>query len=394
MKYLFLENFKRKDGNKIKKIPTRTKITIVAVVLIILILVCYKYISGFRKFMDYYILRKEIKQDNTTTMDVSIDDSKKIYAYDKYITILDKNMLRAYSSSAKQEFEIEVKINNPIYDSKNRFLCIAESGGQKIYLISGQNILWQKDIEGEISKINVNKNGYVSIVVTGSTHKSIVITYNQKGNELFKTYLATTTAIDIDISNDNKNLAIAEVDTTGTAIQSNIKIVSIEKAKDDPMNAVTYIYPASANQIITKIKYQDRNRLVCMYDDSIHIIENNSDSVLLEFSGNKVTFADIDIKDNVVKIEEKASGLFADTEVQLTNIGNKKENKYIVNGAVKNIYVYDDVVAVNLGSEVHFVSTNGWLIKEYTSYQTNKKIVLTHDIAAVVYGNKIDIISL
>lgn len=46
---------------------------------------------------------------------------------------------------------------------------------------------------------------------------------------MFKTYLSSSKAVDVAISNDNKHLAIAEVDTSGTIIQSSIKIISIEK---------------------------------------------------------------------------------------------------------------------------------------------------------------------
>lgn len=39
----------------------------------------------------------------------------------------------------------------------------------------------RKDIEGNIEHIFVNKNGYVSIVVTGTSHNNVIITYNPEG---------------------------------------------------------------------------------------------------------------------------------------------------------------------------------------------------------------------
>ena len=35
-------------------------------------------------------------------------------------------------------------------------MAIGENGGTKLYLVSGDNILWQKDIEGEIQELCLN----------------------------------------------------------------------------------------------------------------------------------------------------------------------------------------------------------------------------------------------
>ena len=57
--------------------------------------------------------------------------------------LLNKNVLKQYTDSGTQASELEVHISNPIYSSNNRFLCIGETNGQRLYLISGGNIIWQ-----------------------------------------------------------------------------------------------------------------------------------------------------------------------------------------------------------------------------------------------------------
>lgn len=214
MKYLLFEQYKKKQKRKLnkKKIIFMSSILLL-VILVIAVITIYTKNEAFRNFFDQYILRKDIHENDNPTIEVSIDNPGHIYAYDRYITILDKSMLKVYSSSGRKEYEIEVNINTPTFDSNNRFLLLAEENGKKIYLISGQNILWQKDLEGEITRIHVNKNGYVSVVISGTSYKNIVITFNPEGRELFKTYLSNTIAADIQISNDNKYLGLAEIDT-------------------------------------------------------------------------------------------------------------------------------------------------------------------------------------
>lgn len=307
----------------------KKKIIIVGIILLVILLIVgiAFYIGNieFRTFIDRHILRKEIIQNNVASIDISTLENPSIYAYNKYITILNKNILTTYSSSGKKEYEHEIKITNPLYMSNNRFLAIAEKNGQNIYLISEANILWQKEIEGEIQKISVNKNGYVSVIITGGSYKAVVITYSQTGKELFKTYLSNTTAIDTAISNDNKYLSIAEINTSGTLIQSNIKVISIEKAGIDPINSVIYTYNAEANKLITDIKYQDKNNLLISYDDGIHILSGENESESISYSGKKVTFASIELNNYSVYTIEKTSGLLStSTQIIMKNTRNTK----------------------------------------------------------------------
>lgn len=367
-------------------------IGIILFFLIVVLISVYIANAEFRNFFNMHILRKEITQGNTGSIELASDNSSHVYAYDKYIVVLNKNILKQYTDSGNPSKELEIHISNPIYESNNRFLCIGEENGEKIYLVSGENILWQKDVEGKISKVNVNENGYVSVIVTGTSYKTIVITYDQSGKELFKSYLSSTTAIKAEISNDNKYLAIAEIDTSGIVINSNIKIISIEKATTDPTNSVVQIYNSDTNKLISNIKYQDRNELVCMYDDHVSIISNGEQKEILK-TQDDVIFEDINLKNAVVQAKEKKKGLFNNNrEVVITNTQNKNESIYSVDMSIKLLHATKSNIAINLGNEVHFLNSNGWLIKKYVSNNEVNKIVMGNSIAGIVYRDKVDII--
>lgn len=395
-----LISFNKYNNTNYKGKLNKKKVIIIVSIIVIIILLAvltsiYMLNKTFRNNVDKYIFRKNIEENHGPVIELpSQVESNNILAYDNYVGILNKSILSVYTSGGKKDKELEVEISNCISDTSNRFLALAEKEGTKLELISGTEILWKKDIEGSIANIFVNKNGYVSVVVTGTSHKNVIVTYNPEGTELFRTFLSQTTAIDVDISNDNKYLAYAEVDTSGSFIQSNIKIISMEKAQTDPKNSTEYIYPAESKEIVTSIKYQDDNKLVCMYDDSIHVIENNSDKKILDISDTKNTFADINLKNSVACITEKSSGLFANIDVEITNITNNKSNVYNIDGVAASMKTRDDVIAVNLGTEVYFVNTSGWLLKKYESSTEIKDIILGSNIAGIVYADKIEIINL
>lgn len=377
----------------------KTKLIVIGIALLVIasIVIVAFYISNeqVRVFIDRNILRKEVLENDVVKIELNMQQNSSVYAYYKYVTTLSKNTLTTYSATGKKEYEHEIPISNPIYASNNRFLVIAENKGSELYVVSEANLVWQTQVEGKIEKVNINKNGYVSVIVSGTSYKSVVITYNSQGKELFKTYLSNTIALKAEISNDNKYLGIAEVNISGTLIQSNIKIVSVEKAQNDPTNSVIYTYQAEANELVTDIKYQDRAKLLCMYDSGIHLLKEQKDETILQFTDNKVIAATINLNEYIVYTVEKTVNMFSTSrQVIFKNTNTQKENLYTVNSTIKSVQACGNHVALNTGTEVLFVDTNGWLKKRYLSTQEITDIVLAEQIAIIVYKDKVEIINL
>lgn len=387
------------NETKPKKI-NKKKIIILTIVILISILIIagitiYKNNKEARDWIDKNIFRKEVMQDKVATIELKEENNSNIYAFNKYIGILNKSKFTIYGNTGNTEKELDVQISNPIFSSANRFLTIAETKGQKLYLITDKEISWEANVEGNISQVQVNKNGYVAVVIVDTSYKTVIVMYSPQGKEMFKTYLSSTRTADVSISNDNKYLAIAEVDTSGTMIQSNIKVISIEKASSDPTNSVKNTYKGESGKLMVNIRYQDKDKLVCMYTDSIHVIEDGQDTVLWGNSNKKVIFEAIELNNHVTAIEEKSSGLFtADSLVSIISLDNKNMKEYTVTSVTKEIYTYGDIIALNLGTEIEFINTEGWLVKRYIANQEITNVVVSSNMAGIIYRDKIEIINL
>ena len=370
---------------------------LICVVLLITFIFLYENNNNIRNFFDVYIFRKIINEEKVPS--INIDSSKKInvFAYSKYIAILDQNKLKIYNKSGHQEHSLDIEISNPLFETSGDYLCVAEKDGQKLYLIHNKNIIWQKDIEGNIASINVNKNGYVSITISGTSYKTIVQTFSSNGDELFKNYLGTTNVIDTDISNDNKYLAIAEANFSGIVVQSNVKIISIEDAKNNSAESIKYTHIAKANDLIINIKYNNKDDLICMYDEHIDMLKDGQNTELINLTNEDVLFADVNLKSSIAKIIKTSDGFLNKTiEIQIINSSNiNNMNKYTIESTPKKVYAQNNVIAVNLGTSVMFIDDKGWLIKKYESKKEEiQNIVMCDEIAGIVSKNKIYIISL
>ena len=365
-------------------------------ILLAMFYVVYSSHRQFREAVDKYIFRKNITDEKLASINLDFDSNVNVIAYNKYICVLAENMLKQYNTSGDLVSELKVEISNPVYYTNDKYLVISEKNSSKTYLISDSKILWQKDVDGNITKVDVNKNGYVALVLTGTTYKSVIATYDIKGNELFKTYLSSNSALDATISPDNKYLALAEINTSGTVIKSKVKIVSVEKAKNEPDSSIVYTSDET-NNLITNIEYQHKDKLICIYDNSIHSISNGKDEDILNLQEDdkKIYWADIKLEDCIYRAVEKSTGLFkADTTIEIMNTATKKQTMYTVEGAVKKICCHKNILAIDLGGQINFINTNGWLMKSYTSSQDVQNVIIGNNIAGIIYNDRVEIINL
>lgn len=397
MKYYM---FNEETGNENKKKLNKSKIIkliifVLVIAAIVTLTILYRNNENVRNFLDKYIFRKEVQSANLVKIDLETNKSAGVYAYEKYILVLEQNSLNFYNRFGNKDGNLDIQISTPLFASKGNYLCIAEKNGQKLYCIQNKNIVWQKDIEGEIKGININKNGYVSVIVSGTSYKSIIEIYDNNGKELFKRVLSTTTVIDTDISADNKYLAIAETNFSGVLIQSTIEIVSMENAAKKPDDAIVYKYDADSDNLVTNIEYQKDN-LVCMYDKYINIIKNKSVTKVFDYTSEDVLFAGINLNSKIIKVLRKSKG-FLGKEFQMKIIDtNNPSNEivYEIEQNPKGIYVSDNIICINLGTEVLFVNSTGWLMKRYKSSQEVQNIVFNSNIAGIISKNRIELISL
>ena len=382
--------------SKSEKLNKVFKLFIYIILVTIIIVLSALYITNekFRNTFDEIVLKRNVSQNNLTSIEINSETTQGIYAYDKYITVLSKNVLTSYNSSGKEESKIDVRISKPIIASNEKYMVIAEQNGKKVYLISGSNLLWQEDLDGSISKVNVNKNGYVTVIITNSTYKSIVVTFNPNGRELFRRYLSKTLAIGADISSDNKYLAIGEIDYSGTAIKSTVEILSMELAQTKSEDPIVYQYDSESGKIVTDLKYIDKDSVVCMFNDYVQIVKINDSQKITDITTSTL-FCNIGLKNSVAKLEKQQSSLLSyEYQLDILNVNTKSENMYIVEGMPKTIDTVNDIIIINFGSEVQIINTSGWLVKKYTSLKQINDIVASDNIVGIVYKDKIEIIKL
>ena len=384
---------------KINKLNRKKIVITIAVILtiILLIVAIVLYISknDVRNWIDINIFRKNISEQDIQVINLNTDKNNQIHVYNNYISVLNDKTVTLYNSYGEKITSIEVNINSAIFDSSQKYFVIAENRGNEICLIFDKTYLWSQKIEGEILQVHVNKNGYVAVITTDATHKSIVTFFDSQGKKLFASYFASTRIVDASISNDNKYIVIGELDTSGTIIKSNIKILSVQNAQQNPEKTIIYTYEAEDGVLITNVKYQTKNQIACIYDNGLGVIKDQTYREVIKIDNEKITYIANDFNNHVAYVDEENTGLFkAQSNVHIVNTSDYQEKIYKMDYVAKDIYANDNVIAINVGTEIYFVDTNGWLIKRYTANQEITNVKFSESLATVIYKDRIVIIDL
>jgi hypothetical protein len=389
MKKYSLEKFKERRKNR--KVIKFTIITLIAIIILVFIAL-YMANKSFNSFIDTYILKKRISENDANSLTIDTDNLSLIYAYDKSLVVYSDGSINFYNTDAKQTGNIEMTLSKPIADSEDKYLALADYGLQKVCLIKSNSLVWQKDIEGKISKVSVNKQGYVAVSVTGTTYESIVMLFNENGDLLFSKYLSTY-VIDVDISDDSKYIAIAEVDNSTILPVTKIEMVSVGLASTSSENATINTYEAESNKLLTGMNFQSKNVLVCSFEDYVLKMTDSSSDRLYEFS-DLTAYLEVDSRKGFVRIDKEESSVFkSDYRLKITN-ENNSEKVYIIEGSIKSLVCKDNRIALNLGKEVQFIDNNGWLVKKFIGNQEVKSVLVSNKIGIIVFKDKISIVNL
>lgn len=382
----------------IKDMDKKKIIKIVAIFLIVILVVLgiclYFFNEQIRKWTDLNILRKEIKVDKVKTIYLDTGKNNQVFGYGKYIGVLNDKNLKVYNGSGENIVNLSVDINTAISASNDKYLILAEKNGQNICAIFDKEYGWNQKTEGEIQQIYVSKNGYVAVVTTDTTYKAIITLYDNTGKQLFRSFLSSTRVADVSISNDENYLAYAEIDATGTLVKSTVTVISVKNAQNKSEDAVAYKYESNNSQIAVNIQYQEKQKLICMYNDSIKRMMQNNEEILLSIN-DKSTFASIDLNNHIAYITEDGTGLLNSNSVlNIINVQNNQKSTYTFDEIAKDMYTYNNIIGVNVGTDIYFINANGMLKKKYTSNQEITNFTIINEMALLLYKDRIEIINL
>ena len=273
---------------------------IIFIVISIILFSLYLGVENFRKFVDEKVIKKEVEENSSKSTYLLTGNKSNVIPTLENIYTVQSGQLKSYDKYGIEKNSERVSISNPIFDSSDKYATISEKQSISFYLLEDGKVKWEKKVDTPIVGIKVNKNGYVAVMSENNIYKAVVTVFNNKGDKLFKTYVSDSYGMSASISNDNKYLVIGSVNYSKTIANSNIKIVSMEKAKTDPDGAIINEY--NIGKLLIDIKIKDGGEVIGQFSNSITRfgILDKKEEEIYKLESN-VEFVDINNNNNKYK---------------------------------------------------------------------------------------------
>ncbi len=375
----------------------KTKAKRITIIVLILVIVAFLvttialYFANLqvRTWMDEKIFRKTINDAKLPTIEIEDEKNSTIVAYGNNIAKYSNNVLTIYDSNANKKSEININVEKPEIVSNGNYLLIADQGQNDAYLIYRESLQWKKELDGKVSKISLNRNGAVAVALSETSYKTVIVMYDITGDEEFKTYLSTTIASDLAISDNGRYLSFIEVDTSGATLKSKVQTISVEKARANEENSMKVALEEQVNTLLVKLQYKNDD-LIILADNGVYTYDNNESKKVIDKSDD-TTFSDNNLNGYVCFVKETKDG----NELDIVNPFNvDKPIVYNLKDSAKSICTSRNVIAVNVGNEIDFIDRSGILIKKYTSLKNVKDVIVGENIAGIVYKDRVEIVNL
>lgn len=307
------------------------------------------------------------------------------------LIVVGNNYVHGFSPNGKENFDINVSLKNARTSTAGEYCIIGEKDASKIYMINSSAKIWELDIQGTILDVSVNKNGYAAIVYKQVGYKSLIKVIKPDGEELFTTYLASNYALDVEISNDNKTLVIAEINTEGVNVESVIELINMSDLENKNSKKINL----PEDTLITNIEYNSKNKLVVLTDKNILLLEGEVLKNLGEDFDDDTQIASIENADNPIVISKIENGLF-DTSYALRIYDYKNSGvtyeEYQTEEVPSIVTASDGHIVMLLEKEIVIVNSNGKLVKKSDVLGNIKSIVIFNNgnALAVIHRDKIE----
>lgn len=331
------------------------KTKFIVIIIIVLFLVSLLTYLNYDKIFNYFTNRQWEIADSVGK--VELENYINTFGTNSEFFIVNTGMVQGYSETSKKIFEKTISLKDVISSTAGDYAIIAEKNSTDIYTFNKNEDAWNTTINNaNILGITINKNGYSAVIYSQAGYKSLVKVFSNAGEELFTSYLASTYAVDVAISNDNKTLAIAEIDTNGVSVASDIKLIDVLSASESKVKKIDM----ENDELISNIEYDDENHLVIMTDKNIKYLKNDKINSIINFKEEKILHANISNGKNIVatKVEEK--GLFnMKCYICIYDLNNGSNVKtYEIEETPNNIVVCKDIIAIDTGNKIIFLNCN------------------------------------
>lgn len=353
---------KRRHARK-KRRAKKNRTLLIIILLLVVSIGCTMYInmdnpllSGM--FLGFGISNKGVNIEFEKTEDYAITE------FNGDVVVARNTIVSCIDDKMNSLWTVEQNNAMPVIKTSGKYVLTYSFDVAGAVLTKGgksQTIATENPIIGG----SVNKNGYCAIVTREKGYKAQVLVFSPDGEVVYKWHSADNYILDVDVSYDNKCLAVATADFSTDMVSGGLMFFNFSQAKP-------YAGQILENNMIMEIKFVGKDSLLVVGDIGSAVFGGNGEKKKeYLYDGKKLNNYDIGTENNLVLALTQGDSVSKDTEIKILNDNLKEKGNYVAKGAVSTINAVGDRVLLSTDRDIILLSKGG---KELNLMNMNKDI--------------------
>lgn len=304
--------------------------------------------------------------------------------YRDYIVKSSKDGIRLLDKKGADVWAEAVPLNKPLVRTNGRELLVADVGGQDVYVLRTDGMLWTDRLDVNIINADISREGFVTLVTSSKRYNGEVRVYDIHGIELFRSIIASSYAVSAKISPSGGQMAVDSIDTTGARASTSIKFFAMDSTDLGGKSL------EASNSVFPYIYYTDADELIAVGDRAILCFAKDR-SIKWEKKFAGVSGACLTGGKRLAAVVDDGGG----TKLEVYSSDGRELSACPVEGGIKSMSAGGGLIALSTSREISFYDERCRNVGKYTSQSDISDVYFfSGQQAVVVTRNQVSVIDI
>ena len=301
---------------------------------------------------------EELPDGKVFEIEYDMKDHPVFCAYKDSIIKCGRDYIKALDKKGAEIWTKPVSMRNPLVKTNGPLLLVADIGGKDIFVISGRNVKWEESANERVINVGMNEDGYVTVVQEGRDCRNRVRVFDPKGIEMFSRSIQKNFVFTACVSPSGEQFFISSLDISGAVANPVLEFFDMRG------NLIAARIPDSG-AIFPVAGYLDNDFLAAASDSLIVCFDSGRNEVWRKEFDRIYSLEILLGKYIAAAVSGSKSSTGNAPEIQIFTMKGDCAASGPIEGEIRNIRVYEDIIAVNTSREVYFINAKGSLIRKY-----------------------------
>ena len=346
----------RTGKRKIIYHPIKLAFVVIAAIFFIVLLGSFITMFSGSKTMDVFVEYGDVYKTKSIGINVMIYNNKGAKAIDR---------------NGKIDWQISQSLSEPLAESDGDYVLLADLAGNHFGAVyKNGKMINEFKLDNDIISAKVTNKGYAAFATDTDGYKGKVTLFNKKGREIYAWNSGSGYIADIDITDNGRYLAVAQINTDGDAVNTKMQFIDTSRGE-------IIATAERKDEAAVEVKFTSSNKLLLITDN--HITEyskRGKENFCISLEGKEASLYNID-SDKMIAVSV------------MDNRGNSVIEMYSMSGKLRGSYTaVGDIRALAVCGLDAVVTEQRGIVRINSKGKAKKVISAENDVKSIGYYSK------